>query len=850
MHKKFQLFLGFLVSFVSFSVYSQSSRAVTSSEILLQLKKLNTFGSVLYIAAHPDDENTRLIAYLANEKYLRTGYLSLTRGDGGQNLIGSEQGVELGVIRTQELLAARRVDGGEQFFTRAYDFGYSKTVEETLHKWNKDSILSDVVWVIRNFKPDIIITRFATDGSGGHGHHTASALLAEEAFEAAGDSSRFTEQLKFTSVWKPKRLFWNVSTRFQNPNADMSAYIKLDVGGYNPLLGKSYGEIAAESRSMHKSQGFGSAKQRGENFEYFKPIKGDTANLNSIFDRIDFTWNRVKNGKKLADQLNKIIQQFNVSHPEKSGKALLHYYQNLQILNQQYDGALSYSLGLANQIIKNIYGIHIEYTADTFQVSANDSIQTTLNFISRLYSNATLNTFTDAGLFAGNSALNNKLIQKQAATNIPITIVNKAKLSEHILVSQPIHLMHGIKNNIFEIPDVQLRSLPETSPQHTATIQLQIENTKLNWNVNTNYKWTDPEKGELKRPVIVTPPVLINPLNKLIVCTNNSANELRVVLKACKDNLKGTLLIEVPNGWQIQLKQKVTDKNYVQTNVLKQEFMFTKSGEEKEVVFFVSATDAAKDTVITLQATVSGVSYNYSMKEIKYDHIVPQTIFYPANVNLINLKVNKKSKRIGYIPGAGDEVPLALTQLGYDVVILNNEKLNGEDISAYDAILTGVRAFNTNPSLMVHKDKLMRYVQQGGNLIVQYNTNSWAGPLSGNIGPYNFKITRNRITNEEAKVNFVLPNHPVLNTPNRITAKDFEGWVQERSIYQAGEWDDKYETPISMADPNEKEDKGALLIAKHGKGYFAYTGIVFFRELPAGVSGAYRLLVNLIELGK
>ena len=249
---------------------AQPPKSWSSSEILLQLKKLNTVGSVLYIAAHPDDENTRLIAYLANEKCLRTGYLSLTRGDGGQNLIGPEQGVELGLIRTQELLAARRIDGGEQFFTRAYDFGFSKTPEETFEKWNHDSILSDVVWVIRNFRPDIIITRFATDGSGGHGHHTASGILAEEAFDAAADSTRFPEQLKYVKVWQARRLLHNSTARFRDPKADMSKFIKLDVGGYNALLGKSYGEIAAESRSMHKSQGFGSAAQRGEYFEYFK----------------------------------------------------------------------------------------------------------------------------------------------------------------------------------------------------------------------------------------------------------------------------------------------------------------------------------------------------------------------------------------------------------------------------------------------------------------------------------------------------------------------------------------------------------------------------------------------------
>ncbi|MFN9520008.1 MAG: PIG-L family deacetylase, partial [Bacteroidota bacterium] len=341
------LFTGILAC----SIYAQPPRSYTSSEILLQLKKLNTVGSVLYIAAHPDDENTRLIAYLANEKCLRTGYLSLTRGDGGQNLIGPEQGIELGIIRTQELLAARRIDGGEQFFTRAYDFGFSKSPEETLAKWNKDSILSDMVWVIRNFRPDIIITRFATDGSGGHGHHTSSAILAEEAFDAAGDPTRFPEQLHYVDVWKPRRLFWNVSTRFQNPNADMSPYLKLNVGGYNPLLGKSYGEIAAESRSMHKSQCFGSARQRGEYFEYFKPIKGDTAGLKDIFEGIDFSWKRVKGGEKIDGMISKIINEYKVDNPNQSVESFSKLISEMQKMNGIGN---IYKMILANNIYSNL----------------------------------------------------------------------------------------------------------------------------------------------------------------------------------------------------------------------------------------------------------------------------------------------------------------------------------------------------------------------------------------------------------------------------------------------------------------------------------------------------------------
>ena len=853
-----------VISFLfSLTAIAQAPRSYTSSEILLQLKKLNTVGSVLYIAAHPDDENTRLIAYLANEKCLRTGYLSLTRGDGGQNLIGPEQGVELGVIRTQELLAARRIDGGEQFFTRAYDFGFSKSPEETLQKWNKDSVLSDMVWVIRNFRPDIIITRFATDGSGGHGHHTTSAILAEEAFDAAGDPTRFPEQLQYVEVWKPRRLFWNVSTRFQNPNADMSPYLKLDVGGYNPLLGKSYGEIAAESRSMHKSQGFGSAKQRGEYFEYFKPLKGDTTGLKDIFQGIDFSWQRHKGGKKIGDVINDVIKKYNPASPQSSVHGLISLNTTVEdfILGNQEIGKMvlfSELFDKIDELISNCSGLSTESLSKDFYVSNGDSIRMSHYIINRSDINYRFlqgkNLFNDS--LRGQRLLNNKLYSTATVEKI------YKPFNKIYWLEKP------IKNNRF---NTEIVGHPElTNFNHYGRFEITSENNTVLQIRPLQYKWVDPEKGELYRPVVITPPVMINVSEDVIVFDESGKQKiLKVIVKAGKDNVNGVLKFSSPdqlNTKAIIEEDKINPQfalaKLTSFNIspLSYNFQLDKKGQEKEFVFYINSPNQSTNQLIDLFSEVDGQTYTKGIKEIKYDHIPIQTLFPEAEVKLVKLDVVKKSKRIGYIPGAGDEVQACLSQLGYEVTTLTDDKLASENLSQYDAIITGVRAYNTNEKLPSYKQKLMDYVAAGGNLIVQYNTNSWAGPLSSDIGPYKFKITRNRITDEEAKVNFLLPNHPVFNSPNKISEKDFEGWIQERSIYHAGDWDSNYVAPISMTDPYEmtvggvspkgKPENGALIIAKHGKGNFVYTGLVFFRELPAGVPGAYRLMVNLIELGK
>jgi LmbE family N-acetylglucosaminyl deacetylase len=826
MNRCFLTTIIFLISIVS---VAQPPRTYTSSEIFLDLKKLGTSGSVLYIAAHPDDENTRLLAYLANGLCMETNYLSLTRGDGGQNLIGSEKGIDLGIIRTQELIAARRTDGAGQFFTRAYDFGFSKNPEETFTKWKHEDILEDVVWVIRLVKPDVIITRFGTDGSGGHGHHTASALLAEEAFEAAADPNRFPHQLKQVEVWQAKRMFWNMTTRFRNPNADMSAYIPMDVGGYNALIGKSYGEISAESRSMHKSQGFGSARQRGEMLEHFKPLKGDTTNLKDIFQGLNTTPQHLPDYSSFDKMVKNALSKYNFENPSAILPELLAIKSFLQ---GQKDDYYKQKEALLDEIIIACAGLVIDITAQSHQVAIQDTLKFDVSIINRSNAKVVVNAIEhkgDAMNFNAQTGLNKTLTSNKLQTVSAHAFPLKNNEQKHWL-SQP------MKNDIFTPEDASYRQLPQKyAPMHL-DISFSINNVPFTVKRSIQYKWTDPEKGELYRPLVVTAPVMMNMVSDVVVFSDKEAKQVFVSVIAGKDNVKGKISLQLESGWVAQPQEL--------------QFVLDKKGEEKLLIFSVRPPAQNVTSTMKAIATVDGKTYSQGFKEITYDHIPVQTSFPEAEAKLIRIDLIKKSNRIGYIEGAGDDVAVCLEQIGYSVDVIKADAVSKANLAQYDAIVMGVRAFNTNENLFLQKSKLLDYVNNGGNLIVQYNTNSWSGPIKSDIGPYPFNITRDRVTDENAKVNFDLPNHPALNTPNKITPMDFEGWIQERSIYHAGNIDSAYEMPISMADPGESATNASLIIAKHGKGHFVYTGLVFFRELPAGVPGAYRLFVNLIELGK
>jgi LmbE family N-acetylglucosaminyl deacetylase len=815
--------------FFCVQVMAQAPKTYSSADILQQIKKLEVFGSVLYIAAHPDDENTRLLAYLANERRFRTGYLSLTRGDGGQNLIGDEQGIDLGLIRTQELLAARRIDGAEQFFTRAYDFGFSKSPEETLRAWGHDKILSDIVWVIRNFKPDVIITRFPTTGEGGHGHHTASAILAGEAFDAAADASKFPEQLaNGVTTWKAKRLLWN-TFNFGGTNTQREDQLKIDVGTYNPILGKSYGEMAAESRSQHKSQGFGVPAQRGESFEYFSGIKGDKP-LNDIMDGIDLSSKRIEADRllqvKYNDLVSAIISEYQPAHPVSSIPKLEALYKVLQQINAPE------KINAVKELIAASAGFFMEATAANQLNVVGDSLRFMVQFNNRTGIPVEM---AQAGI------LGNTYIFDNPGANINNTRTASVKIKKETPVSQPYWLEYPITGASFDVRNQDQIGKPQNG-SITALFQLKINGILYEFKRPVMYKSTDPVKGELYQPIQLVYPVLINSEPSLVIFSNNKKGQRKSLQFTLESNMN--------------LKERVS-------------FQTQYNGHSN--LIFDSVSSFIKNSRQTIEVALNGDSFpanstNYiggqlkagslqgtqlfALQKIAYDHIPAIYYNYTDRTRIIKMDLHISGSRVGYIPGAGDKVPQALEQMGYTVVMLGEKDITPEHLKTLDAIVTGVRAYNTNTWLGNVYDVLMNYVKEGGVLLLQYNTNNGLGPLQAKMSPYPFTVSRNRITDETAAVNFLIPDHPVLNYPNKITQKDFDGWVQERSIYNAEAIDNSFQKILGMKDPGEKEQDGSLIVTNFGKGRFVYTGLVFFRELPAGVPGAYRLFANLLAAPK
>ncbi len=824
------LLLGLII--LTQNLSAQTQKTMNAADIQLALKKLNTVGSVLYIAAHPDDENTRLLGYLANEKCLRTAYLSMNRGDGGQNLVGTEQGELLGLIRTQELLAARRIDGAEQFFTRSNDFGFSKGPEETLRIWGHDSILADVVWIIRLFKPDIIITRFPTTGEGGHGHHTSSAILAGEAFTAAADPTKFKEQLKFVDVWQAKSLYWNTFNFGSGANTIDTSQLKLDVGVYNPMLGKGYGELAAESRSMHKSQGFGVPKSRGKQVEYFKFIKGDSSSTN-LFAGIDQTWKRVDGSDKIASLLEQATKDFQPANPEKSLPVLIKIYNLMKSMKESI--WKTQKMKELTDVILACGGIWLEADAEDFSIAPGKQLKITANIINRSDAPFKLEKIS----FGADKS---KSIDSTMVKNHLFSITDSVIVSPKANYSTPYWLerKHGI--GMYSVSEQSVIGKPENTPAETVLFALSCGDLKIGIIRPVIYKWTDPIDGEKYRPLEVCPPVTANIEAVNYMFTNNQSKQIKVTLKSNMNDANGSAKLTLPNSeWKVEPATI--------------SFAMKKKGEETTVIFTVKApvffTTSINDAIIAKAVVeINNSSISKGVVRVNYPHIPIQTLFPEAEARFIPIYIEKKGKNIGYIPGAGDEIPQCLKQIGYDVTTLTEDMILNHPLKDYDAIIVGIRAFNTNERMQYVHKTLMEYISNGGNLVVQYNTNNFLASLKTDIGPYPFKISRDRVTVEEAPMIFENPNHALLNTPNKISQKDFEGWIQERGLYFASDWDAQYETIFSCNDPNEKPSKGSTIVAKYGKGYFVYTGLSFFREMPAGVPGAYRLFVNMMSLGK
>lgn len=823
------------------------SSKLNASEVLESIKKLNVLGSVLYVAAHPDDENQRLISYMVSERKMQTAYLSLTRGDGGQNLIGSELREMLGVLRTQELLAARSIDGGKQMFTRANDFGFSKTPTETLKFWNKKEVLSDVVWAIRKWQPDVIINRFSTDTTiETHGHHTSSAILSKEAFDLAADPNIFPEQLKYVSVWQPKRLFFNTSWFFygsreafdKSPKTNL---VSADLGVYYPWKGKSNNEIAAEARSMHRCQGFGGASQRGSDIEYFDYLKGIGKPKTDVFEGINTSWSRVEGGEKIGTAIDAAIKAYNLNTPSASVPALIKILEQIENLPEGHWKTIK--LIEVKEIIRACCGLYFEASSATASGVANQKIEVTAEVTNRSDLNVKLERIELLGLGVDST------FGKNLANNARAQIKLIGKIPADAQTTAPYWLRNVSSLGMYTVNDQTLRGLPETPRTIYAQFDVTILDKKISYFYDVANKFENPARGEQWSPFEITPVVFVNIPEKVYIFADSAKRTVQFTIRAGADNVEGALEPKLPNNWKIEPLRKT--------------FSLKQKGEEVTLTFLLTAPEKSEEATMAAQVLMipsgklqDNLKFDYqpietkSVKTIAYDHTPTQTVLLPAEAKIIKLDLKKSGKNIGYFMGAGDDMPACLEQIGYNVTQLTNANFQSlEGLKGFDAIVLGIRAYNTKEKLAFFNTTLLDYAKNGGTVVVQYNT-SGRDLVTQKIGPYPFKISRDRTTEEDAIVTFLKPEHVALNKPNKISAKDFDGWVQERGLYFLIDLDPQYEQLISCHDINENPRDGGLVVTKYGKGWYVYTGYSFFRQMPAGVSGAYRLFTNLISLPK
>lgn len=823
------LFISISLLFISIVSLAQKPAKLSSNEIYEKIQKLNFLGTALYIAAHPDDENTRLISYLANHVKARTGYLSLTRGDGGQNLIGPEIRELLGVIRTQELLAARNIDGGEQFFTRANDFGYSKHPDETLAIWDKEKVLSDVVWAIRTFKPDVIINRFnhRTPGST-HGHHTTSAILSVEAFDLVGDENQFPEQLTHTNVWQPKRLFFNTSSwfyrnsdDFENATKELS---KVDVGVFYPLKGLSNNELASMASSQHLCQGFGRLTTRGSENEYLEFLKGDSlAVKNDIFSGIDTTWKRVEGGIEIGEILYKIEQNFDFINPSIHLPKLLEAYQKVSLLKDDYWREIKQKQLL--EIIEACAGLYIEVSADSSTAIPDEKISVNFELINRsqipIMLTSIKSTLEDKTTFKGLDLRHNQRLNFRETIGIQTSNFT----SPYWLKNEPTLGLYSVENQL-------LIGKPDTPREAKIEFNLVINYIPITITKNIIRRYAESDKGEIYEPFEILPKVTTKLTEKVLIFSDTIPKKVAVEIRAGSNYINGNVTLQVPQNWKIE------PENH--------HFDILQKNDKQVVEFLVFPSKNQQEGILKVVTTIDEKEFDKELIEIKYNHIPKQTVLLNSEAKIVRLNIEKSGNNIGYIKGAGDLIPESLRQIGYQVEEIILSEITEVSLQKYDAIILGIRAYNIIDELKFKQKYLLDFVENGGNLIVQYNTDRGVDVAA----PFMLKLSNDRVTDESSEVLFLDETHPILNFPNKISQDDFKGWTQERGLYFPNSWGQEFTPIFSMNDKGETPKKGSLLVAKFGKGNYIYTGLSFFRELPSGVSGAYKLFANMLSLPK
>jgi LmbE family N-acetylglucosaminyl deacetylase len=813
---------------------AQVAESPAAASILQDLRSFDTMGSVLYIAAHPDDEDTQLITYLARGRHYRAAYLSLTRGDGGQNVLGPEFGAELGVIRTEELLAARRLDGGEQFFTRAMDFGYSKDYRETLRIWDHQQVLSDVVRVIRTFQPDVVIAGFSTNQTPNqHGHHVASAILAGEAFKLAGDPKAFPDQLNYLKPWQPKRLLQN-QRFFGRGGGTSTAGPRVEISGNDPVLGISYGEIANRSRAMHKSQGFGNFGGfggGGARTANFLVLAGEPA-TNDIMDGIDTTWSRVPGGAEIGKQADEIIAQFDTNKPSASVEALLKLRENLAALTSS--PLVDLKRKLLDKILQECLGLSVATTVPQAEVVAGEPLK--LNFAVNLVSSSPVR-WTGIRFPATGRELSipDNVSMSAGVNHGKFTFAATETLPATLPLSQPYWLREEPTVGMFRVDDPKLIGQPESPPAFPVEYVFRVGDQTLVAADEPVQAGTAFGKFETRRTLKIIPPVSLRCEDEVKLFAPGTSRTVTVAVTAARENVTGELSLDSPDGWKAA--------------PAKREFSFASAGQRENFSFTVTAPPQAASAQITARAKIGDKVYGNQRIEINYPHIPLQLLQPPARVKAVSLDLAIRGKKVGYLSGAGDSVADAIREMGYDVTLLGGDDLTTNRLKDFDAVVIGVRAFNVRTDLVSRLPALFDFVSNGGNLIEQYNRPG-RDLKTDRFAPYSLRLSSDRVTDETAPVTFLAPKNPVLNTPNKITSADFDGWIQERGIYYPDQWDEHFTPILACSDPGEAPLKGGLLVADYGKGHVVYTGLVFFRQLPDGVPGAYRLFANLLSLGK
>ena len=806
---------------------AQSEPVMDAGTLAHALDRVASTARVLYVAAHPDDENTRLLAYLANARHVTAAYLSMTRGGGGQNLIGVEQAELLDVIRTEELLAARRLDGAVQRFTRMRDFGFSKSAAETLAIWDHDEALADVVWVIRTFQPDVIVTRF-DELPPNHGHHTASAILAREAFAAAADPARFPEQLRdgvrqsedAVRPWRATRLLWNVSTWTDKPVPKDA--LPLDVGAYDARLGLGYGELAALSRSQHKSQGFGVPGERGVLTERFVTVAGSRP-AKDILDGVDPSWARIGKGGAAVDAaLREAARTLERDRPERALPALAAAARALDRLPDA-PRVRDARAALAD-VIAAAAGLFVRATAAQPMTEPGGTVDVKVEIALRRPAAATLVRLTFPGVAA-----------KQVATPLAVGAKQEITQAVPIAADAPLSTPYWLATPSLagrQVADQHLVGAPSGPPALAVAVELEVGGRPLRLTVPVVYVWKDQVHGERVRRFLVAPPATVTPLRDAVMFPNGAATVAALRVRAARNDLAGEVALDLPAGWRSEPARAPVQ--------------LAKAGDETVVRFTVTPPKDAAAAEIHPTLTTGGRAWSLREDVIDYAHLPMQVVLQPASLRLVPLALRLPKGAIGYVQGSGDTVASDLTHVGLTVETLDDEMLANADLDRWAAIVVGVRAYNTRAALRNAHARLMQYVADGGTVVVQYVTNNRLAPLDTPIGPYQLTIGRDRVTDERAAMTALDPQQPVLRAPNAIGPADFDGWVQERGLYYAETWDPRYTPVIRAADPDEKALDGGLLVARHGKGRYVYTGLAFFRQLPAGVPGAYRLFANLL----